>query len=239
MEARISPWLWPVTLLQQRTIQPAHFVFEVVVACQVGRRCCCGKFYVLVRVCGGPIKGVAQASISYYSPAKNTGIEEIPKKPAPTSNSFKRTLLLVFLVLRPPSPHRLPCHGRGFCDRVYYSQLKITAGAWDWVTRGKAIINHQQPQAHVGNIIIITDIELSSRGGYKDQNFSDSLPLIILRTLGSCVGIMEFIIQSPPATARPSVRVWPMAVVAAILSCPLLILMKGWNSASQPGKYVG
>lgn len=108
-----------------------------------GGRCCCGKFYVLVRVCGGPIKGVAQASISYYSPAKNTGIEEIPKKPAPTSNSFKRTLLLVFLVLRPPSPHRLPCHGRGFCDRVYYSQLKITAGAWDWVTRGKAIINNK------------------------------------------------------------------------------------------------
>lgn len=64
---------------------------------------------------------------------------------------------------------------------------------------------HHQQQAHVGNIIIITDIELSSRGGYKDQNFSDSLPLIILRTLGSCVGIMEFIIQSPPATARPSV----------------------------------
>lgn len=106
------------------------------------------------------------------------------------------------------------------------------------MTRGKAIINNQQPQAHAGNIIIIiTDIELSSRGGYKDQNFSDSLPLIILRTLGSCVGIMEFIIQSPPATARPSVRVWPMAVVATILSCPLLILMKGWNSASQPGKY--
>lgn len=92
------------------------------------------------------------------------------------------------------------------------------------MTRGKAIINNQQPQAHAGNIIIITDIELSSRGGYKDQNFSDSLPLIILRTLGSCVGIMEFIIQSPPATAT-------------ILSCPLLILMKGWNSASQPGKY--
>lgn len=114
------------------TIQPAHFVFEVVVACQVGEGVVVeSSTFLCASVAGGPIKGVAQASISYYSPAKNTGIEEIPKKPAPTSNSFKRTLLLVFLVLRPPSPHRLPCHGRGFCDRVYYSQLKITAGAWD------------------------------------------------------------------------------------------------------------